>query len=98
MAGTDPFSTQNSPFNVLEALCNAVTPAQNVAVASFSDTVDFAVIPRAIMLGTAGNLKVNTQGGQTGVTLALPAGIMIPVRVTRIYATGSDAVTVMLFW
>jgi hypothetical protein len=42
---------------------------------------------------TTGNttVKVDTAGGETGVTLTVAPGTYIPLRCTRIYATGLSA-------
>lgn len=95
---TDPFSTQKSGFDRSQTLADLVTPAQNAAIASPSDSADLATIPRGMLLNSGGNVKVDMMGGQTGVTLALPGGVVIPIRPTKIYATGTDAVTIALLW
>lgn len=79
-------------------------PATFAAICSPSDSVDLATVPRAILLSAAGNVKVDMlahqdgNANQTGLTLPLPGGVLIPIRPTKIYATGTDAVTITLFW
>ncbi|WOI58424.1 hypothetical protein [Palleronia sp. LCG004] len=45
---------------------------------------------RAINVSSAGNLRVTTTEGTTG-TVFVGAGIAFPLRVVRIWATGTDA-------
>ncbi len=61
-----------------------------------SDSVDLPRVTRSIYVGAAGNVKVNLAyapgGTPESVTLtAVPAGTFIPVRATRVFATGTTA-------
>ena len=53
------------------------------------DATDLTTVSRAILVGTAGNIALTTLGGQT-VTVAFTAG-WHPVRLTRIWSTGTTA-------
>lgn len=73
------------------------SPAYNAAQVVPSDTVDLAVTSRALYLGTAGDLRITTAGGDT-VTLAnVPNGVL-PVRVARVHATGTTAADIVAVW
>lgn len=62
----------------------AVTPSDTAAVA-FS----------ALYVGGAGNVKVDTPFS-TGVTFTgVPAGALLPVQVTKVYATGTTATSIV---
>ena len=63
-------------------------PASNAAGISPSDTADLTDI-RALYIGIAGTLKVDMVGGGT-VTFAGASGFL-PIRVKRVYATGTNA-------
>ncbi|MFD1694375.1 spike base protein, RCAP_Rcc01079 family [Roseibium aestuarii] len=60
----------------------AVTPA---------DATDLPEVTRALYVGTAGALRV-TLASEAVVTLTnVAAGSLLPLRVTRVHATGSTA-------
>jgi hypothetical protein len=79
-----PYPTGSS--GATEAITNGfvVTP---------SNTVDLAIVPRVLILSAAGTVKMDLVGGASGVSIPLQAGFN-PIRPTRIYATGTDAVTI----
>lgn len=57
-----------------------------------------AVRVRGIYIGTAGNLKVDMPDGTTGVTFSnLAAGVIYPIKVTKVYQTGSTAAGLVLY-
>lgn len=60
---------------------------------SFSDTEDLPISTRAILVGTAGDLKVDMINGDT-VTLPVYAGI-VDVAIKRVYVTGTTASNVI---
>lgn len=59
------------------------------AYAARSDTVDLGYDTRAIYTGSGGDLKVDLAGGSTVTFKAVPAGSLLPLRVRRLYATGT---------
>jgi len=70
---------------------------QNPAERAFSitpnDSTDLTVPTRGICLAAAGDLKVTTLGGDT-VTFSdgsLAAGVIHPLRVRRVWSTGTTA-------
>lgn len=60
-----------------------------------SDSVDLTHTTRAIIVASAGNMKATTVGGTTVTFPNLVAGIFHPIRVTRIWATGTGASGIM---
>ncbi len=71
-----PFSTTPDSCAVN---CVAITPA---------DT-DLAAPVRAIYIGGSGNLKINDTGGGSVTFSNVPAGVILPVMASRIWATGT---------
>jgi hypothetical protein len=65
------------------------TSYAHAAAITPSDTAD-SVNYRAVYVGGAGNLKVTTKTG-TDTTLAVIAGQVIPIAVTRVFSTGTTA-------
>lgn len=59
-----------------------------------SDTVDLSVVPRFLSVGTSGAVSVVDLNGRT-VALWLYAGIIYPMRVTRVNATGTNAANIL---
>ena len=53
------------------------------------DNADLSIVPRCLLIGTAGDVKVTTLVG-TVIILPLPAGYN-PGRVKRVWATGTTA-------
>lgn len=81
-------------FSGLPGLVPSVTdPLAVGVVVAPNDGADLAFTPRAIHVGTAGNVKMNVSngtGGVTAITTALEAG-WHPIRPSRIFATGTTA-------
>lgn len=75
----------------------SMSPINNIASVTPHDTNDFTNNGRAIFVGTAGALKVDTVGGDT-VTLpaTLQAGVWHPIAVKRVYATGTAATDIFI--
>ena len=52
-----------------------------------------------LYVGTAGNIRVLTIGGDTVTFTAVPAGTFIPVSVKRVYSTGTvAAASILALW
>lgn len=71
-------------------------PAKHAAAITPHDTNDLTNFPRALVIGTGGTLKVDTVGGET-VTLSVVSSIL-PLMVTRVYATGTTATDIIGLW
>lgn len=53
---------------------------------------------RGVYIGTAGALKVDMADGSTGLTFSsMSAGQIYPLKITKIYQTGSTAAGVVLY-
>lgn len=70
-------------------------PAHSAFVVTTSDTVDLAVDTRAIYVCVGGDIKVNMAGSGTVTFTAVPQGTVLPIRVSRIYATGTTATSMV---
>lgn len=76
----------------------ASDPICNAVAVTPSDTVDLAIVPRVLFLSAPATVRVQMVGGGAPVAIPLEAG-MTPIRVTRIYATGTTAgVTIIAGW
>lgn len=56
-----------------------------------SDSVNFTTPARAIYSGAGGDITLVTPGGTTILFSAVPAGMILPVKATRVNATGTIA-------
>jgi hypothetical protein len=66
-------------------------PAGNALAVTPADS-DMAVISRAIYVGVSGDLTVKMAGSENTVTFtAVAAGSLIPIRVTQVRATDTNA-------
>jgi hypothetical protein len=72
-------------------MSTSYTNAQAVDLSSTDWTAAALTSAQALVAGAAGNVKVDTQGGSTGVVIAVAAGVPIPLRVVKIYKTGTTA-------
>ena len=73
------------------------SPLSNLALVTPSDSEDLAFVTRAIYVGAAGAVRVTTLGGQTLTTPELSEG-WHPIRVARVWATGTTASGIMAAW
>lgn len=60
-----------------------------------SDAVDLSRTTRGIYVGSSGDLNVTTKGGDTVTLKNLAAGIVHPLRVSRVWATGTTATDIV---
>ncbi|MBJ3776415.1 spike base protein, RCAP_Rcc01079 family [Acuticoccus mangrovi] len=67
------------------------SPASGVVVIAPSDTADLGEVARALYVGNAGDVKLTALDGSTATFVALAAGSVLPVTVTRVWSTGTTA-------
>lgn len=65
-------------------------PAVGAFAITPNDSTVFSRIPRAIYIGNSGSLKVDMESGDTVTFANVPVGVL-PITVTRVYATGTTA-------
>lgn len=66
------------------------SPARNLSEITPSDTEDLAIFSRALNVAESGFVAVTTIAGDEG-RVFLAAGSIFPLRVRRIWATGTTA-------
>jgi hypothetical protein len=71
------------------------SPADNAAAVTPSDSTDLAFTSRALYVGGVGNIVVTMAGGGDVTFSAVPAGSILPVRVTRVKATSTTATSIV---
>lgn len=74
------------------------SPAGNADVITPSDADDLPNVPRAIYIGTAGNVKVQMVSGHTVTLSNVQAGVIYPIRVRKVFATDTTADALVALW
>lgn len=60
-----------------------------------NDSVDLPYLTRGIYVGASGDLKVDMFDGATVTFVSLVAGLIHPLRVRRVYSTGTGATSII---
>ena len=75
-----------------------IAPAANAEAVTESDSDYLDPYPRSLWVGGAGNLVVDMVGGQRDVAFNnVPAGTMMPIRVTKVKAA-TTATDIVALW
>lgn len=77
---------------------NIVAPYNHAVTITPNDSADIAEVTRGLHVhaGTASTpVKVTLAGDTTAVTMNLQTGFIYPLRVSRVWATGTSATTVI---
>jgi hypothetical protein len=69
-------------------------PATGGFAIAKSDSTVLAQPTRAVWVGGAGDLAVTYLDGTTDTLTAVPAGTLLPIRVTKVMATGTTATAI----
>lgn len=73
------------------------SPGNNCAAVTPSDSTDLAIFARSLWVDVTGNIKITTPGGSTETFNNVPVGIF-PMRVARVWATGTTATGIKAVW
>ena len=73
-------------------------PAFHATVVSPNDSLDLTYDTRGLYIGGDGDLKVTTAGGDVLTFYNATAGSIIPVRVIRVWSTGTSATNIIALW
>ena len=74
-----------------------MAPASHVLLVTPNDSADLTYTTRAIYVGGTGNIKLTTAGGETLILTAVQVGTLLPIRVTRVWATDTTATNMAAF-
>jgi hypothetical protein len=66
-------------------------PADNAAAVTPNDSVDLTNVARALYIGTGGDVKITTAGGDTVTLNDVQGGSILPIRTKRVFSTGTTA-------
>ena len=70
-------------------------PAENVNSVTPADGSDLAHVSRALYIGGTGDVKIDTISGDTVTFTGVLAGSFLPIRVARVYSTGTTATNIL---
>ena len=73
-------------------------PATHAFAISPGDGSDLAYVTRALYAGVTGTVKVTMFSGDVVTLVGFPAGIPIPIRVKRVWATDTTATSIVGFY
>lgn len=73
-------------------------PASNAAAVTPSDSTDLTDVTRWVFVGGTGNLVVIMADGTTVTFTAVPAGTLLPIRISQVKATGTTATEIVALW
>lgn len=63
-----------------------------------SDANPLARVTRGVYVGTTGNLRVTMASGETRTFTNIAAGIVHPLQIIQVWATGTTATGVIVLW
>lgn len=69
----------------------SVSPAAEALEVTPSDVTVLSPPCRSLFVGTAGDVAVDMQRTGTAITYVAPGGVVLPVRVSKVLATGTTA-------
>ena len=73
-------------------------PASDAAAVTPNNGADLATYTRGLYIGGFGDVKVDMVTSGTVTFSAVPAGTVLPIRVKRVYATGTTATLILALW
>lgn len=90
--GTFVETGEKNPLPTTLAGSNAI----NAVVVVPNDASDLVTNPtKGLYLGTGGDVKVTLHGGNTVTFVGLSAGVIHPIAVKRVWATGTNASNIL---
>ena len=73
------------------------SPGYNAAQVTPDDGSDLSTMSRALYVGNTGDIQVTMAGGATVLLRNVPAGLL-PLRVARVFASGTTATDIVAVW
>lgn len=82
----DEFSKHSSGLDSPASRAFAIVP---------SDSTDLTTSTRGIYVGVSGDVSLITTGGDTVTLVGVPAGVILPIRASRVRATATTATSLV---
>lgn len=77
---------------------NLESPSKHAAAVTPSNSTDLEYASRALYVGSSGNVQITTVGGETVMLANINAGSLVPIRVSRVWSTGTTATNILALW
>jgi hypothetical protein len=74
------------------------SPATNAVLVAAHDTNELGYVTRGLYVGVTGDVKVTMHDSGTVTFTAVPGGVILPVRVTKVFNTGTTATNIIALW
>lgn len=84
---TNPYPYKGDP--------TTLTPATRAFAVSPNDSADLAYVTRYLYVGVAGDVKVTTMDGDTVTLVGLAAGVLHPIRASKVFNTLTTAQSIV---
>lgn len=75
-----------------------IEPAEHAIAVVPSDVNNLARLTRGVYVGATGNLHVLMGSGQEITFTDIAAGVIHPIEIIRVYATGTTATNIVALW
>lgn len=73
----------------------ATEPARDAAAVTPSDSAQISRVARALYVGGSGDVRLVTEEGNTVTFQDIVAGSILPVKATKVFATGTTATNIV---
>lgn len=78
---------------------DATVSAHRASTITTSNTTVYTQPTRALYIGGAGNITVDmADGGSSVLFVGIQGGTLLPIQVTRVYATGTSATNIVALY
>ena len=74
------------------------SPVTHAATVTPHNTNELEYVTRALYVGGGGDVKVTMQDSGEVTFVAVPTGTTLPIRVKKVFATGTDATDIVALW
>jgi hypothetical protein len=78
-------------------MADVTAPATHAALVTKSDATVFSPVSRAIWVGGAGNLEIQTAANEIVTVIGVAGGTLLPISVLQIRAA-TTATNMLIFW
>ena len=74
------------------------SPPEHALAILPDDAAELPHVTRALYVGGGGDVAVRMRGGEAAVFAGVPAGTLLPIRVSRVLASGTTATGILGLW
>ena len=74
------------------------SPATNAVAVTPHNSNELTYVTRGLYIGTSGDVKVTMHDSGTVTFVGVPGGVILPIRATIVFATGTSATNIIALW